>query len=67
MVERDLRVPPKVGNDRQRLASPAFKPDPKAFMSHAINNVLAHIRRTKTRARVAAACLATLVSASETM
>ena len=30
-------------NDRQRLASPAFKPDPKAFMSHAINNVLAHI------------------------
>jgi len=31
------------GNDRQRLASPAFKPDPKAFMSHAINNVLAHI------------------------
>lgn len=29
--------------DRQRLASPAFKPDPKAFMSHAINNVLAHI------------------------
>ncbi|HEX7863807.1 MAG TPA: AraC family transcriptional regulator [Variovorax sp.] len=31
------------GQDRQRLASPAFKPDPKAFMSHAINNVLAHI------------------------
>jgi AraC-like DNA-binding protein len=31
------------GHDRQRLASPAFRPDPKAFMSHAINNVLAHI------------------------
>ena len=30
-------------DDRQRLASPAFTPDPKAFMSHAINNVLAHI------------------------
>ncbi|MFM9925721.1 AraC family transcriptional regulator [Variovorax sp. H27-G14] len=30
-------------SQRQRLASPAFRPDPKAFMPHAINNVLAHI------------------------